>query len=115
MRVLPWRQRPPSQRQQEDERLKVAIRAAHSKTRQTYGASRLQAELAAEGFYAGGTGLGDCAVKMGLSCKQKRKFPRRQPILLIPCPWRRISWSGLCADEAQRSLVGDHHIATDEG
>ncbi len=53
-----WRQRPPSQRQQEDERLKVAIRAAHSKTRQTYGAVRLQAELAAEGFFAGRDRIG---------------------------------------------------------
>ncbi len=33
-----WRQRPLSPRRQEDERLKVAIRAAHGKTRQTYGA-----------------------------------------------------------------------------
>lgn len=69
-----WRQRPPSQRQQEDERLKVAIRAAHSKTRQTYGASRLQAKLAAEGFYAGRDRIGRLRREMGLSCKQKRKF-----------------------------------------
>ncbi|WP_323927984.1 IS3 family transposase [Aeromonas veronii] len=69
-----WRQRPPSQRQQEDERLKVAIRAAHSKTRQTYGAARLQAELAAEGFYAGRDRIGRLRREMGLSCKQKRKF-----------------------------------------
>lgn len=69
-----WRQRPPSQRQQEDERLKVAIRAAHSKTRQTYGASRLQAELAAKGFYAGRDRIGRLRREMGLSCKQKRKF-----------------------------------------
>nr|WP_233759763.1 IS3-like element ISAeme20 family transposase [Aeromonas sp. ASNIH2] len=69
-----WRHRPPSQRQQEDERLKVAIRAAHSKTRQTYGAARLQAELAAEGFYAGRDRIGRLRREMGLSCKQKRKF-----------------------------------------
>ncbi len=69
-----WRQRPPSQHQQEDERLKVAIRAPHSKTRQTYGAVRLQAELAAEGFYAGRDRIGRLRREMGLSCKQKRKF-----------------------------------------
>ncbi|MFQ1903003.1 hypothetical protein ACK34W_16845 [Aeromonas veronii] len=28
------------------------MRAAHSNTRQTYGIARLQAELAADGFYA---------------------------------------------------------------
>ncbi|MGL4480675.1 MAG: IS3 family transposase, partial [Aeromonas veronii] len=65
-----WRQRPPSQRQQEDERLKVAIRAAHSKTRQTYGSAHLQAELAVEGFYAERDRIGQLRREMGL----KRKF-----------------------------------------
>ena len=68
-----WRQRPQSLHQQEDERLRVAIRAAHSKTRQTYGAARLQAELAAEGFYAGRDRIGRLRREMGLSCKQKCK------------------------------------------
>ncbi|HEA3202805.1 TPA: transposase, partial [Aeromonas veronii] len=72
--VYHWRRRPPSQRQQENERLKVTIRAAHSKTHQTYGAARLQAELAAEGFYAGRDQIGRLRREMGLSCKQKRKF-----------------------------------------
>lgn len=69
-----WRHRPQSVHQQEDERLKVAIRAAHSKTHQTYGAARLQAELAAEGFYAGRDRIGRLRREMWLSCKQKRKF-----------------------------------------
>ena len=34
------------------ERLKLAARAAHQRTRQTYGAVRLQRELAADGFTA---------------------------------------------------------------
>ena len=69
-----WRLRPLSPRRQEDERLKVAIRVAHGKTRQTYGAVRLQAELAAEGFYAGRDRIGRLRREMGLSCKQKRKL-----------------------------------------
>ncbi|WP_256744854.1 IS3 family transposase, partial [Aeromonas hydrophila] len=69
-----WHQRPLSPRQQEDERLKVAIRVAHCKTRQTYGALRLQAELAAEGLHAGRDRIGRLRREMGLSCKQKRKF-----------------------------------------
>ncbi|HDO1318572.1 TPA: IS3 family transposase, partial [Aeromonas veronii] len=48
--------------------------AAHSKTRQTYGVARLQAELAAEGFYAGRDLIGRLRREMGLSCKQKCKF-----------------------------------------
>lgn len=69
-----WRQRPLSPRRQVDELLKVAIRAAHGKTRQTYGAVRLQAELAAEGFHAGRDRIGRLRREMGLFCKQKRKF-----------------------------------------
>lgn len=48
-----WLGRPPSRRAVEDVRLKVAIAAAHAKTRETYGSRRLQAELAEEGFVAG--------------------------------------------------------------
>ena len=46
-------ERPPPKRTQEDARLCVAIRAAHLRTRQTYGAERLQPELKADGFPAG--------------------------------------------------------------
>ncbi len=42
--------------------------------RQTYGAVCLQAELAAEGFYAGRDRIGRLLREMGLSCKQKRKL-----------------------------------------
>ncbi len=42
-----WLERPPSARTLEDE-LKVAICAAHVKTRESYGAARLQAELQSE-------------------------------------------------------------------
>lgn len=66
-----WLKRSPSARQQEDERLKVAIKAPHVRSRETCGARRLQPELAAEGFVAGrdriarlrgkwGCAAGDC-------------------------------------------------------
>lgn len=48
-----WLDATPSPRAQENECLKVAIKAAHKRTRETYGARRLQPELAAEGFIAG--------------------------------------------------------------
>ena len=48
-----WLKREPSRRVQEDERLKVAIKAAHKRTRESYSARRLQPELAADGFVAG--------------------------------------------------------------
>ncbi len=69
-----WAERPPSKRAQEDARLCVAIRAAHGRTRQTYGAERLQPELAADGFQAGVGRIKRLRKQMNLRCKQKRKF-----------------------------------------
>jgi len=48
-----WRKRPPSPRAQENARLEVEIKAAHQRTRQTYGPERLQADLADHGVKVG--------------------------------------------------------------
>jgi len=69
-----WLDRPPSNRSLEDERLKVAIAAAHVKTRQTYGATRLQAELNEEGFAVGRDRVARLRRDMGIRCRQKRQF-----------------------------------------
>lgn len=69
-----WLNRGPSARDQGNERLKVAIRAAHGKTRESYGARRLQPELASMGFVAGRDRIARLRRQMGLQCRQKRKF-----------------------------------------
>jgi len=69
-----WLGRPPSKRAREDERLKVAIQAAHAKTRQVYGAGRLQGELNEEGFAAGRDRVARLRRELGIRCLQKRKF-----------------------------------------
>jgi transposase InsO family protein len=69
-----WLSRSPSARAQEDERLKVAIRVAHRRTRESYGARRLQPELAADGFVVGRDRIERLRKAMGLRCKQKHKF-----------------------------------------
>ena len=69
-----WLRRKPSRRQQEDERLKIAIKAAHQRSRETYGIRRLQPELAAEGFPAGRDRIDRLRKTLGLRCRQKRKF-----------------------------------------
>ena len=69
-----WLRRGPSRRQREDERLRVAVRAAHQRTRETYGARRLQPELAAEGGVAGRDRIARRRREMGLKCKQARRF-----------------------------------------
>lgn len=48
-----WHQRTPSPREQANSRITVEIKAAHERTRHTYGPERLQAELADHGIVAG--------------------------------------------------------------
>jgi transposase InsO family protein len=69
-----WLDRPPSQRAKEEGRLEVEIKAAHKRTRQTYGPERLQHELAEHGIRVGICRIKRIRKKLGLSCKQKRKF-----------------------------------------
>lgn len=69
-----WRQRPPSARQQENLRLETEIKAAHQRTRETYGPERLQSDLADHGIQASIYRIKRIRTKLGLHCKQKRKF-----------------------------------------
>jgi len=70
-----WRTRPPSKRTQARERLKLAAQAAHQRARQTYGAVRLQKELAADGFRASLGTIKRVRRELGLRCvQQKRHF-----------------------------------------
>jgi len=69
-----WLDRPPSERAKEEMRLEVEIKAAHRRTRQTYGAERLQHELAEHGVRVGICRLKRIRRRLGLRCKQKRKF-----------------------------------------
>ena len=69
-----WLVRKPTLRQQTDDRLKVAIKAVHRQSRETYGVRRMQPELEAQGFLAGSDRIGRLRHELGLRCKQKRKF-----------------------------------------
>jgi len=69
-----WLKREPSRRAKEDELLKVAIKAAHKRTRESYSARRLQPELVADGFIAGRDRIARLRRELGLRCRQKRKF-----------------------------------------
>ncbi|WP_308921162.1 IS3 family transposase [Janthinobacterium sp. J1-1] len=69
-----WSNGKPSQRAQDDARLKVAIEAVHAQSRQTYGPLRMQPELTAQGFPAGRDRIVRLRRELALRCKQKRKF-----------------------------------------
>ena len=69
-----WLDRPQSKRAQEEMRLQIEIKAAHKRTRQTYGPERLQCDLAEHGIQVGICRIKRIRRKLGLRCKQKRKF-----------------------------------------
>jgi putative transposase len=48
-----WRQRPPSARAQADAALTARIQTSHARSRGTYGAPRVHADLAAQGVHVG--------------------------------------------------------------
>jgi transposase InsO family protein len=68
-----WLVRQPSKRAQLRERLKLAARAAHQRTRATYGAARLQKELEAFGFAASLGTVKRVRRELGLHCIQQKK------------------------------------------
>ena len=69
-----WQDRPLSRRDQDELRLELEIKAAHKRTRQTYGPERLQHDLAKHGVQVGICRIKRIRKKLGLRCKQKRKF-----------------------------------------
>jgi putative transposase len=69
-----WLKRPVSRRAREERRLEVEIKAAHKRTRETYGPERLQHELRAQGLEVGICRIRRIRKKLGLRCKQRRKF-----------------------------------------
>jgi len=54
--------------------LELEIKAAHTRTRQTYGPLRLQYELKEHGIQVGVCRIRRIRKKLGLCCKQKRRF-----------------------------------------
>ena len=69
-----WFNRKPSKRDREEGRLEVEIKAAHKRTRETCGPERLQHELKDQGVEVGICRIRRIRKKLGLRCKQKRKF-----------------------------------------
>ena len=69
-----WVDRPLSKRDREELRLELEIRAADRRTRQTYGPERLQHELAERGVQVGICRIRRIRNKLGIICKQKKKF-----------------------------------------
>lgn len=69
-----WRNLTPSKRSLENARLEVEILAAHQRTRESYSAERLHSDLADHGVQTSPYRVRKLRKKLGLRCKQKRKF-----------------------------------------
>lgn len=69
-----WLDRPLSKWAREETRLEVEIRAADRRTRHVYGAEKLQHDLAEHGIRAGICRIKRIRRRLGIRCKQKRKF-----------------------------------------
>jgi transposase InsO family protein len=74
-----WLKREFSKRKQEDERFKIAVKAAHRRTRETDGTRRLPSELASDGFIVGRDSTGEgwrclAAVKDVFTCELLAQF-----------------------------------------
>ena len=69
-----WRQRPPSARSQQDLRLAVMIRAAHEKSRRTYGSPRVHAELQAHGVFVSRKHVARLMGREGLRARLRKRY-----------------------------------------
>jgi transposase InsO family protein len=69
-----WLKRPISRRARDEGRLEVEIKAAHKRSRETYGPERLQHELKEQGVEVGICRIRRIRKRLGLRCKQRRKF-----------------------------------------
>jgi transposase InsO family protein len=69
-----WANRPLSNRAREELRLELEIIAADRRNRQTYGPERLQHDLGEHGIRVGVCRIKRIRKKLGIRCKQKRKF-----------------------------------------
>jgi putative transposase len=77
-----WQVRPPSARAQADAALLERIRAIHTRSRGTYGAPRIQAELAAQGTHVGRKRVARLLQATGLAGVSRRPWvttTRRDP------------------------------------
>jgi len=71
-----WRKRPPSKREQADDMLTQEIKKIHQKSKGTYGAPRIHAELAEQGWHVGRKRVARLMKAADLRGVSRRKAPR---------------------------------------
>lgn len=111
-----WRKRPLSPRACDDARLEVEVKAAHDRTRHTYGPERLQVDLADNGIRVGIHRIKRLRKKLGLRCKQKRQFKGTTDSRhTLPVAPNLLDRQFKMAAPNQAWVTDITYIATDEG
>ena len=111
-----WLKRKPSKRAQEEGRLEVEIKAAHQRTRETFGPERLQRDLAEHGVKAGVCRIRRIRKKLGIRCKQKKKFKATTDSKhTLPVAENLVNQQFKTAAPNQIWLTDITYIATEEG
>lgn len=105
-----WRKRPPSARARQEARLEMEIRAAHQRTRETCGPERLQADLFDHGVRVGLHRIKRIRKKLGLRCRQKRKFKASTDWKTYFAGGGERAGSAICRRRAEQSLAHGYHL-----
>jgi putative transposase len=111
-----WRKRPASPRAQQEPRLEAEVLAAHQRTRESFGPERLQKHLDGHGVRVGVHRIKRLRKKLGLRCRQKRKFKAttnsKHDLPVAP----NLLNQNFKATAPNQAWCGDiTYIATDEG
>lgn len=111
-----WLKRHPSRREIENNRLEIAIKAEHYAQKEKYGPVRLQPELEEKGFKAGICRIRRIRKKLGLKCKQKKKYKATTDSKHNLPVYENILAQDFSAAGPNEKWVGDiTYIPTDEG
>lgn len=112
-----WCGRAPSDREVEDRRLAVEVRAVHRESRQTYGARRVHAELLARGMACGRHRIGRLMREGGLLARgPKRRPPTATPQAPLTPVAENVLDRQFAPDAPERVWTADiTYIPTGEG
>ena len=105
-----WRKRPRSPRAQKNAQLETQIKAAHERTRQTYGPERLQADLADNGIQVGIHRIRRIRKKLGLTLQAETQVQGDDGLESCPAGRTEPSGSAVCRCCAEQSLGNRHHL-----
>ena len=88
-----WRDRPPSARAQEDDRLRQRIEQLHQQTREAYGSDRLWQALRQEGEVCGRHRVRRLRREHAIQSKRRRRYLRtRSPYQRVPAAPNLLAW-----------------------